>query len=109
MMMLCCRVIARQCQDTCQLQGLTIPSGMLVQANVWALHRDPLHWGDDTETFDPLRYVFESMFSLLQPPSPSLSLSLSLTSRPVCVALCLSWYLSVFVPHLLFDNIKMKP
>ncbi|XP_070210563.1 putative cytochrome P450 CYP13A4 [Littorina saxatilis] len=53
-------VIARQCQDTCQVEGLTIPSGMLVQANVWALHRDPKHWGTDPEAFDPTRFSPEN-------------------------------------------------
>lgn len=53
-------VIARQCQSTCEVQGLTIPSGMLVQANVWALHRDPRHWGPDPDTFDPTRFSPEN-------------------------------------------------
>ncbi|XP_076464210.1 cytochrome P450 3A2-like [Babylonia areolata] len=49
-------VIARQCQETCQLEGLTIPGGMLVQANVWAVHRDPRHWGPQPQEFDPTRF-----------------------------------------------------
>ncbi|KAL8615728.1 hypothetical protein ACOMHN_007481 [Nucella lapillus] len=49
-------VIARKCQEQCQVGSLTIPSGLLIQANVWALHADPTHWGPDPTTFDPTRF-----------------------------------------------------
>jgi cytochrome P450 len=38
---------------TCEVEGITIPSGMLVQANVWALHMDPEHSRSDVDKFDP--------------------------------------------------------
>ncbi|XP_025095312.1 putative cytochrome P450 CYP13A4 [Pomacea canaliculata] len=52
-------VVARQCQDACQIEGINIPSGMLVQANLWTLHQDPKHWGPDSDSFDPLRFTLE--------------------------------------------------
>lgn len=55
-------VVARQCQDACQIEGISIPSGMLVQANLWTLHQDPKHWGPDSDSFDPLRWDWNIVF-----------------------------------------------
>ncbi|XP_071089091.1 cytochrome P450 3A24-like [Haliotis cracherodii] len=50
-------VIARQCRETAVVEGITIPKGMLVQADVWSLHRREDLWGPDTEEFQPHRFA----------------------------------------------------
>ncbi|XP_050396834.1 cytochrome P450 3A12 [Patella vulgata] len=53
-------IIARKCTNTCVVKGITIPKGMVVQADVWSLHKDKAIWGDDVETFDPERFSDEN-------------------------------------------------
>lgn len=54
-------VIARQAEVTCAVSDtLVIPKGMIVQANVWAIHHDPEIWGKNTENFDPERFSTEN-------------------------------------------------
>ena len=49
-------VIARQAEVTCAVSdSLVIPKGMIVQANVWAIHHDPEIWGPDPDKFNPER------------------------------------------------------
>ena len=38
------------------VDGITIPEGMVVQANLWDLHYDEQHWGPNTEQFRPSRF-----------------------------------------------------
>ncbi|XP_046373795.1 cytochrome P450 3A24-like [Haliotis rufescens] len=52
-------VIARQCRETAVVEGITIPKGMLVQADVWSLHRREDLWGPDAEEFQPQRFAPE--------------------------------------------------
>ena len=47
-------IVTRQADQCRQYDHLTIPAGMNVLANVWALHRNPAHW-DTPETFNPDR------------------------------------------------------
>jgi len=49
------RVVARECMETCTVQGYRIQKGMIVHANVWALHYNAELWGDDPHRFDPER------------------------------------------------------
>ena len=44
-------VVARQCMEPSQVQGVDIPTGMIVQANVWQIHYDPKIWGKNPEQF----------------------------------------------------------
>ncbi|KAK6174276.1 hypothetical protein SNE40_017586 [Patella caerulea] len=53
-------IIARKCTNTCVVKGITIPKGMVVQADVWSLHKDKAIWGEDVETFDPERFSDEN-------------------------------------------------
>ncbi|GFN83367.1 cytochrome p450 3a29-like [Plakobranchus ocellatus] len=52
-------VTARQCVQSCTIQGLTIPEGLLIHANLWDVQYDPKHWGDNPHEFDPLRFLPE--------------------------------------------------
>ncbi|GFN83402.1 cytochrome p450 3a29-like [Plakobranchus ocellatus] len=52
-------VTARQCVQSCTIQGLTIPEGLLIHANLWGIQYDPKHWGDNPHEFDPLRFLPE--------------------------------------------------
>ena len=49
-------VTARQCVHPCTINGLDIPEGLLIHANLWDVQYDPKHWGDNPEEFDPLRW-----------------------------------------------------
>ncbi|VDH92143.1 putative cytochrome P450 CYP13A4 [Mytilus galloprovincialis] len=53
-------VVARQCMEPSKVQGIDIPSGMIVQANVWDIHYDPKIWGDNPEQFKPERFTPEA-------------------------------------------------
>ncbi|VDI12059.1 Hypothetical predicted protein [Mytilus galloprovincialis] len=52
-------VVARQCMETCTIRGIRIPSGMIIQANVWDIHYNQDLWGEDTERFIPERFTQE--------------------------------------------------
>ena len=49
------RVVARQCMESCTVNGIEIPKGMLVQANVWSVHYNQDHWIEETQKFIPER------------------------------------------------------
>lgn len=50
-------VVARQCMESCTVNGIDIPKGMLVQANVWSVHYNQEHWVEDTQRFIPERFT----------------------------------------------------
>ncbi|GFS07439.1 cytochrome P450 3A29-like [Elysia marginata] len=52
-------VTARQCVTACTINGLDIPEGLLIHANLWDVQYDPKHWGDNPHEFDPLRFLPE--------------------------------------------------
>ncbi|ELU14194.1 hypothetical protein CAPTEDRAFT_220559 [Capitella teleta] len=53
-------VINRRCVESCTINGLTIPEGMVIQANVWNIHYDPDIWGPtDPTVFEPERFTAE--------------------------------------------------
>ncbi|XP_052828840.1 cytochrome P450 3A24 isoform X1 [Octopus bimaculoides] len=53
-------VVARQAEKSCKLsEDLTIPKGMIVQANIWAIHYNPDVWGADPHKFNPERFIPE--------------------------------------------------
>jgi cytochrome P450 len=43
--------------DDATLGGYHIPAGTSVMPNLWALHRDPMTWGDDALAFNPDRFL----------------------------------------------------
>ncbi|KAL8552615.1 hypothetical protein ACS0TY_001342 [Phlomoides rotata] len=43
-------------REPCVVAGYTIPKGARVFVNVWAIHRDPVHWSNATE-FIPERFL----------------------------------------------------
>ncbi|KAL5018223.1 hypothetical protein ScPMuIL_003945 [Solemya velum] len=48
-------IVTRRASKTKHYNGVTIPAGMAVQANVWALHHDKDFW-ENPDTFDPERF-----------------------------------------------------
>ncbi|KAJ8317594.1 hypothetical protein KUTeg_005498 [Tegillarca granosa] len=52
-------VVARQCMESCNVNGYDIPEGMIIQANVWDVHYNPDIWGEDPEKFIPERFTSE--------------------------------------------------
>ncbi|KAJ8748630.1 hypothetical protein K2173_008075 [Erythroxylum novogranatense] len=48
--------IIRQASRDLKLGNLTIPKDNLVVINVFAIHRNKTHWGEDAEDFNPLRF-----------------------------------------------------
>ncbi|ESO93125.1 hypothetical protein LOTGIDRAFT_119744 [Lottia gigantea] len=58
-------IVARKCMETCVVNGLTIPKGMVIQADLWSLHRDNDVWGEgDMELFNPERFSPENSAKL---------------------------------------------
>ncbi|KAJ4758258.1 hypothetical protein LUZ62_068633 [Rhynchospora pubera] len=55
-------LIARQCTETCTVDGYTVPAGMTVFFNVWALGRDPASWTNPLD-FNPERFINEDKVS----------------------------------------------
>ncbi|CAL1528688.1 unnamed protein product [Lymnaea stagnalis] len=51
-------IVTRQAAEERQYGHVTIPAGMNILANVWALHRDERYW-TDPETFNPDRFMDE--------------------------------------------------
>lgn len=49
-------LIARQCTEACTVDGHTVPAGMTVFVNVWALGRDPESWTNPLD-FYPERFL----------------------------------------------------
>ncbi|KAH9513224.1 hypothetical protein Btru_034410 [Bulinus truncatus] len=52
-------VTARRCMRDCTVGTINVPKGMLVHANLWDVHYDRKHWGEDTNAFNPLRFMPE--------------------------------------------------
>ncbi|XP_054819805.1 5-epiaristolochene 1,3-dihydroxylase-like [Prosopis cineraria] len=53
----------RECTQTCEINGYTIPERTQVFVNVWAITRDPKYWSSssDTEEFVPERFMNSSV------------------------------------------------
>nr|ACG46235.1 cytochrome P450 CYP71C36 [Zea mays] len=43
--------------DSCTIDGYTVPAGVQVLINSWAIGRDTRYWGDDAEEFVPERFM----------------------------------------------------
>ncbi|KAF7815974.1 premnaspirodiene oxygenase-like [Senna tora] len=54
-------LIPRDCTETCEINGFTIPIGTQVMVNVWAIGRDPNYWGTSAEEFLPERFLKSSI------------------------------------------------
>jgi len=53
-------IVNRLCMETCKIDDLTIPAGVVVQANSWTIHNDPDVWGPtDPKIFEPERFTPE--------------------------------------------------
>ena len=51
-------VVNRECMEECTIKGITIPAGMIVQADSKSVHYNPDIWGpEDTALFVPERLV----------------------------------------------------
>ncbi|WVY91027.1 hypothetical protein V8G54_036541 [Vigna mungo] len=46
----------RECGETCEVKGYTIPAGTRVIVNVWAIGKDPDYW-NDPDKFNPERFM----------------------------------------------------
>ncbi|KAM6351639.1 cytochrome P450 3A12-like [Alca torda] len=55
--------IERVCKKTVELNGVTIPKGMVVMIPLYTMHRDPAHW-PEPEEFRPERFSKESKESI---------------------------------------------
>ncbi|XP_054819085.1 desmethyl-deoxy-podophyllotoxin synthase-like [Prosopis cineraria] len=55
----------RECTQTCEINGYTIPEGTQVLVNAWAIARDPKYWtsssSSDAEEFIPERFINSSV------------------------------------------------
>lgn len=54
-------LIPRQATQTCKISGYDIPSETKVLVNAWAIGRDPKHWGDSANCFEPERFQGSSI------------------------------------------------
>ncbi|XP_078154079.1 desmethyl-deoxy-podophyllotoxin synthase-like [Carex rostrata] len=52
-------LIPRQCKESCEILGYTIPTGARMVINAWALGRNPEYWNDPDE-FKPERFETSS-------------------------------------------------
>lgn len=48
------RIVTRQAKNTATYNGITIPAGMNIQADVWSLHHDEEFW-EQPSLFNPDR------------------------------------------------------
>ncbi|OVA20301.1 Cytochrome P450 [Macleaya cordata] len=49
-------LLPRECRERCEIDGYVIPMKTRVIVNAWAIGRDPKHWGNDAEKFEPERF-----------------------------------------------------
>ncbi|XP_014504256.1 premnaspirodiene oxygenase-like [Vigna radiata var. radiata] len=49
-------LLPRECRETCEVKGYTIPVGTKVIVNAWAINRDPDYW-NDPDKFYPERFM----------------------------------------------------
>lgn len=49
-------LLPRECTQTCEIKGYTIPAGTKVIVNAWAIARDPKYWSE-AEEFYPERFM----------------------------------------------------
>ncbi|KAL1307336.1 cytochrome P450 71D11 [Arachis ipaensis] len=49
-------LLPRECRETCEINGYTIPAGTQVLVNSWAIGRDPKYW-NEAEKFYPERFL----------------------------------------------------
>ncbi|XP_031278241.1 LOW QUALITY PROTEIN: cytochrome P450 71D10-like [Pistacia vera] len=53
-------LLPRECRESCEINGYTIPEKTRVVVNGWAIGRDPGYW-NDAETFYPERFLGSSI------------------------------------------------
>jgi len=49
-------LLLRECAETCEINGYTIPAGTQVFVNVWAIGRDQRYW-NEADKFSPERFL----------------------------------------------------
>ncbi|XP_017428600.1 desmethyl-deoxy-podophyllotoxin synthase [Vigna angularis] len=49
-------LVPRECRESCEVKGYTIPAGTRVIVNAWAIGRDPDYW-NDPDKFYPERFM----------------------------------------------------
>lgn len=89
--------IGRRLTDDVEVDGWTLPSGSLVLASQWVLHRDPRWWGDGA-VFRPERWLdVESCFDETAPGQPKGAwFPFGLGSR-VCIGESFAWTEAILV------------
>ncbi|VDC01481.1 unnamed protein product [Peniophora sp. CBMAI 1063] len=60
--------LPHRCMEDDYYNGLYIPKGAVVLANVWEMNREPELFGPNTKHFDPARYLDDKGRLLVDPP-----------------------------------------
>ncbi|MED6134573.1 hypothetical protein PIB30_038210 [Stylosanthes scabra] len=50
-------LLPRECSERCEINGYEIPAKSKVIVNAWGIGRDPRHWNEEAEKFDPKRFL----------------------------------------------------
>ncbi|VAH40006.1 unnamed protein product [Triticum turgidum subsp. durum] len=65
-------VMRRAARDRCQVMGYNIPKDIHVMINLFAVGRDPRHWGEDAAEFRPERFERSDAMNVEYSPGPQM-------------------------------------